>query len=146
MYRKRNPVFRVDFITDDNNFTVMYDNNLKVDGSTIENRIRNFQTKNSMQDDSAVFQITLAGDTHWDKILTVNDIMKLYVNPNPADDKEGLILVGMISQVSKVGAYGNNQVTYRITGQSFSKPFLKFGLGVIQEVQAVLPSTGWLID
>ena len=146
MYRKRNPVFRVDFITDDNNFTVMYDNNLKVDGSTIENRIINFQTKNSMQDDSAVFQITLAGDTHWDKILTVNDIMKLYVNPNPADDKEGLILVGMISQVSKVGAYGNNKVTYRITGQSFSKPFLKFGLGVIQEVQAVLPSTGWLID
>lgn len=146
MYRKRKPNFRVEFITDDNDFTVMYDSSIDVKGSTIENRIVSFQTKNSMQDDSAVFQITLAGDTHWDKILTVNDIMKIYVNPNPADDKEGLILVGMISQVSKVGNYTNSQITYRITGQSFSKPFLKFGLGVIQEVQAVLPSTGWLVD
>ncbi|MCP5581172.1 hypothetical protein NL290_27210, partial [Klebsiella pneumoniae] len=78
-------------------------------------------------------------------------IIKIYITPNnDHKDKEGnqekLIQVGMVSQVSKVGSYGNDQVQFKITGQSFVKPFMKFGLGVIQEVQAVLPTVGWLVD
>nr|DAN11119.1 MAG TPA: Surface antigen [Herelleviridae sp.] len=146
MHRKRYPEIRVDFITDDNIFTLRYNDMKQVTGEQIGNKILAFQTKNSMSDDSAIFSITVAGDTFWDKLLMVNDIIKIYVNPNPADDNEGLVLVGMVSQVTKLGAYANNQTSYKIVGQSFSKPFMKFGLGVIQEVQAVLPSTGWLVD
>jgi len=146
MKRIRRPQIRVEFITDDNIFTLRYNNAIDINGNQLENKILGFETKNAMSDDSATFVITLSGDTNWDKALMINDIIKLYINPNSKDDKEGLILVGMVSQVSKVGSYGNDKTTYRITGQAFSKPFIKFGLGIIQEVQAVLPSTGWLVD
>lgn len=146
MKRIRRPDIRLEFVTDENIFTLRYSNAVEVTGEQVGNKVLGFQTKNAMSDDSATFVITLAGDTNWDKALMINDIVKIYINPNPADDKEGLVLVGMISQVSKIGSYSNDQTTYRITGQAFSKPFIKFGLGVIQEVQAVLPATGWLVD
>ena len=134
MRRIRRPEIRVDFITDENIFTLRYNNAVEVSGEQIGNKVIGFQTKNAMSDDSATFVLTLAGDTNWDKALMINDIVKIYITPSTKDDKEGLILVGMISQVSKVGSYGNDQVSYRITGQAFSKPFIKFGLGIIQAV------------
>lgn len=158
MLRTRSPRIKVDFVTDDNIFTVRYTADVNVKGSDIGDKILSFQSKNSMQDDSAVYEIILASDIQWDRILNVNDITKIYIDPNDTDIRESsssalyqdnaykLVVNGMISQVSKVGDYGVNKTIYRITGQSFSKPFIKFGLGVIQEVQAVLPSTGWLVD
>lgn len=146
MLRKRSPRIKVDFVTDDNIFTVRYTADVNVKDSDLENKILSFQSKNSMQDDSAVYEILLASDIQWDRILNVNDITKVYIDPDDSKYGYTLVINGMISQVAKVGDYGANRTIYRITGQSFSKPFMKFGLGVIQEVQAVLPSEGWLID
>ncbi len=151
MYRIRRPKIRIEIVTDDNTFTLRFEDTKDYTGNQFASKLINFQTKNAMEDDSAVFQITMAGDTYWDKLVMANDIVKIYITPNndPKDkegNKEKLIQVGMVSQVSKVGSYSNDQVQFRITGQSFVKPFMKFGLGVIQEVQAVLPTVGWLVD
>ncbi|MDU0946620.1 MAG: hypothetical protein E7A65_09530, partial [Anaerococcus vaginalis] len=100
MKRIRRPDIRLEFVTDENIFTLRYSNAVEVTGEQVGNKVLGFQTKNAMSDDSATFVITLAGDTNWDKALMINDIVKVYINPNPADDKEGLVLVGMISQVS----------------------------------------------
>ncbi|AAX92303.1 tail morphogenetic protein [Staphylococcus phage Twort] len=146
MHRFRRPKVRFEFHTDENIFTLRYENTKEVSGGQLGDKIINFETKNAMADDSAVFVLTLAGDTHWDKLLMINDIVKIFVNPSMEDDTEGQVLIGMISSVNNVGSYGNNQKAYRITGQSFSKPFMKFGLGVMREVNAFLPMAGWLED
>ena len=151
MRRIRRPKVRIEIVTDDNTFTLRFEDTRDYNGDEFGAKLLGFQTKNSMEDDSSVFQINMAGDTYWDKLVMVNDIIRIFITPNDdPNDKEGrqerLIQVGMVSQVSKVGSYGNDQTQFRITGQSFIKPFMKFGLGVIQEVQAVLPEVGWLID
>lgn len=144
--RFRRPKVRVEFHTDDNIFTLRYENTKEVTGKQVADRIINFETKNAMADDSAVFVLTLAGDTYWEKLIMINDIVKIFINPSLDDDKEGQVLIGMVSSVNQVGSYDNNQKAYRITGQSFSKPFMKFGLGVMREVNAFLPMAGWLED
>lgn len=151
MRRIRRPRVRVEIVTDDNTFTLRFEDTKDYTGEQFGAKLLGFQTKNAMEDDSAVFQVTLAGDTYWDKLVMANDIIRIYIMPNDdPSDKEGqqerLIQVGMVSQVSKVGSYGQDQSQFRITGNSFIKPFMKFGLGVIQEVQAVAPEAGWLID
>ncbi len=146
MHRFRRPKIRFEFHTDENIFTLRYENTKEVSGNQLGDKIINFETKNAMADDSAVFVLTLAGDTYWDKLLMINDIVKIFVNPSLEDDTEEQVLIGMISSVNNVGSYGNNQKAYRITGQSFSKPFMKFGLGVMREVNAFLPMAGWLED
>lgn len=151
MRRIRRPKVRIEIVTDDNTFTLRFEDTRDYNGDEFGAKLLGFQTKNSMEDDSSVFQINMAGDTYWDKLVMANDIIRIFITPNDdPNDKEGrkerLIQVGMVSQVSKVGSYGNDQTQFRITGQSFVKPFMKFGLGVIQEVQAVLPEVGWLID
>lgn len=151
MRRIRRPKIRIEIVTDDNTFTLRFEDTKDYTGDQFGAKLLSFQTKNAMEDDSAVFQINMAGDVYWDKLVMANDIIRIFLTPNAdPSDKEGnterLIQVGMVSQVSKVGSYGNDQTQYRITGQSFIKPFMKFGLGVIQEVQAVLPEVGWLVD
>ena len=148
-YQVRRPRFRVEAINDNNAISFEYEARASATDKEKTSRAIQFQTKNSMSDDSAVFQIILYGDVQWDRVLQANDIIKIYVIEDETiiDGKESLILNGMVSQVSTVGEHSNDKAVYRVTGQSFSKPFLNFGLGIIQEVSAVLSSSvGWLPD
>lgn len=145
---KKFPSFKLEFQTEEKEYAVKYNTKYRADSGLIEPRVLGFQSKNAMQDDSATFTILLTGDVQWDKLLDTNDIVKVYINPDTSDTKKEhrLVTIGMISQVSKTGEYANNQIVYKIVGQSFAKPFTKFGLGIIQEVQAVIAEIGWLPD
>ena len=148
-YFLRRPRFRIEAINDSNAISFDYDARANASNDELLSRGIQFQTKNAMSDDSAVFQIVLYGDVQWDKVLQANDIIKIYVKEDETivDSNEQLVLNGMVSQVSNMGEHGNDKSVYKITGQSFSKPFLNFGLGIIQEVSAVMSSSiGWLPD
>lgn len=145
---KKFPGFKIAFKNEENEYSVKYNTNITPSSELVEDRIIAIQSKNAFADDSGTFSVVLAGDTYWDKLIDVNDIMRIYVNPDTTDSKKDyqMVAIGMVSRVAKQGSYDQNQNTYLITGQSFAKPFMKFGLGVIQEVQAVLSSVGWLPD
>lgn len=145
---KKFPSFKLKFQTEKKEYAVKYNTKYKANSELVEPRVIGFQSKNAMQDDSATFTVLLTGDVQWDKLLDTNDIMKVYINPDTSDTNKQyrLVAIGMISQVSKTGEYVDNQLVYKIVGQSFSKPFTKFGLGIIQEVQAVISEIGWLPD
>lgn len=148
-YFIRRPRFRVEVKTDTNALTFDYDERANANDSEITKRGIQFQTKNAMSDDSATFQVVLYGDVMWDKVLQPNDIFKIFVveDTTYGETNEKLILNGMVSQVSTIGEHSNDKNVFRIIGQSFSKPFINFGLGMIQEVSAVLSSSvGWLPD
>lgn len=145
---KKYPRFRIEFKSESNEYSIKYNTKYEATTELIDQRVLGFQSKNAMSDDAAVFSVILAGDVYWDKLLDVNDIMRIYIHPDITDKDrdERLVAIGMISQVSKQADYGNNQIVYKITGQSFAKPFMKFGLGVIQEIQTINSKTGWLPD
>lgn len=142
------PNFRLEFHTEETNYSIKYNTKVEPTSELIGSRVISFQSKNSMEDDSAVFSVLLAADVYWDKLLDANDIMKVYIHPDKSDKNksERLVAIGMVSQVTRQADYSNNQMLFRVTGQSFAKPFMKFGLGIIQEVQAVLSEIGWLPD
>ncbi|BDA81512.1 tail lysin protein [Staphylococcus phage vB_SsapH-Golestan-100] len=145
---KKFPGFKVSFKSEENEYSVKYNTNVTPSSELIEDRIVGMQSKNAFADDAGTFSVVLAGDTYWDKLIDVNDIMRIYINPDTTDSNKSyqMVAIGMVSRVAKQGSYDQNQNTYLITGQSFAKPFMKFGLGVIQEVQSVLSSVGWLPD
>ena len=148
LYQIRRPRVKIDFITDINAFSIEYDNKANATRTELVSRLESFETTNAMSDDSATFQLILFGDVFWDKVLSSNDIIKIYIDEN-TDDKENyhLILNGMVSQVSIVGDHTNDNMRYKIIGQSFSKPFMNFGLGIINEVNTFVPAdVGWLPD
>ena len=73
-YFIRRPRFRVEVKTDTNALTFDYDERANANDNEITKRGIQFQTKNSMSDDSATFQVVLYGDVMWDKVLQPNDI------------------------------------------------------------------------
>src|SRR5699024_2116227 len=135
MRRMRRRKEGIEIVTDNETLTLSIEDTRDSNGDRLGPKLIGLQTKNSMEDDSSVFQINMAGDTYWDKLVMANDIIRIFITPNddPNDKEvrqERLIQVGMVSQVSKVGSYGDDQTQLRITGQSFVKPFMKLGLGV----------------
>lgn len=146
---KKYPKFRVEFQTEETSYSINYNtNDVSPTSELVESRVIQFESKNSMADDSAIFSVLLAADVYWDKLIDANDIIKVYINPDESDKNkyERLVAIGMVSQVTRQADYSSNQILYRVTGQSFAKPFMKFGLGIIQEVQSVLSEIGWLPD
>ncbi|BCK59785.1 tail lysin [Staphylococcus phage vB_SauH_DELF3] len=151
MRRIRKPKVRIEISTDDNTCTLRFEDTRVYTGMELGRKLLIFHTKNSMEHDSSVFRINRAGDPSWDKLVMANDIIRIFMVPNDDDNdndvrQERLIQVGMCSGVSKVGSYGNDTTQLRITGPSLVKAFMKFGLGSLQEVQAVLHEVGWLYD
>lgn len=146
MVQKRYPSFKISFFTEDDEYHVSYDARKGTTDKQMEESVISLVTKNAFEDDSAVFSFVLAGDVYWDRILQANDAVVLEVDPSESSEKakNPVLLVGLVSEVSLEGDYGENSKMYRITGQSFAKAFINFNIGVIQEVSVVLTDIGWL--
>lgn len=145
---KKYPEFRLEFQTEETSYSIKYNTKVEPTAELIGSKVIQFESKNAMENDSAVFSVLLAADVYWDKMIDANDIIKVYLNSDTSDPNktERLVAIGMVSQVVRQADYSSNQMLFRITGQSFAKPFMKFGLGIIQEVQAVIGQMGWLPD
>lgn len=147
--QKTYPIFKIDLYTNETSYELVYDTAKQVTSDDFEEAMLSFTTRNSMEDDSPVFSIVLAGKTKWDKVLTVNDLVRIQVlddlfgkgiNANP------YIMVGLISDIHKEGEFANGSILYRITGRGMAKILMDFNVGVIQEVAVLIPSVGWLPD
>lgn len=159
MYRKENrviryPKFDIKFITEDSVHEVQYDTRVGKNPSDdlMGQSVVSLTTKNSMEDDSAVFSFVLSGNVYWDRVLGPNDAVILKITPDTmkstADQRDinDVILVGLVSEVRLEADYGDNSKMYRISGQSFAKSLISFDIGVIQQVSVVLTEIGWLPD
>lgn len=148
------------FITDSNEFYLNYGYNQGSDGTTyaqandqevlasggLTEGIISFNTTNDMNEDSATFSIVAVGTERWDLLLSPNDIVTLRVNPGrPNTVKNDVIMVGMISEIKRVGSYESSSVIYQITGQSMMKALMQLKLGTLQELTSLLGTNGWMM-
>lgn len=144
------PQFTLDFITENNEYHIEYElqGSDTIRENSLEEGVITLTTKNSMEDDSAVFSFVLAGNTYWDKILSANDLVVLRIKPgNPTDGNYNTtLLVGLISDVRLEGDYGANSKMYRITGQSLAKALMQYYVGTIRDISVGLAEIGWLQD
>lgn len=148
---KRMPTISVRFITSTDTFMLQTntaenasDASVLTDGSLVE-QVISFNTENDMSNDTPVFSLVLAGLDRWDRILQPNDIVTIRVNPG--DGKEvvnDVIMVGMISEVKKLGSYGESSVVYQVSGQSMAKALMQLKLGTLQEIASITQSFGWM--
>lgn len=144
----RYPIFDLKFYTETDQYHITYDSRNAFSNKYVADSVISLTTKNAFSDDSAVFSLVLSGDNYWDRILQANDavVLKIDTNEGGKYPDNPVLLVGLISEVSLEGDYGENSKMYRITGQSFAKAFINFNIGVIQEVSVVLTDIGWLPD
>lgn len=145
----RYPEFDLWFFTEEDDFHITYNAGDNVSDNFMGESVINLATKNAMEDDSAVFSFTLAGDVYWDRIVNANDAVILRVNPDASSDEEPqnpVLLVGMISDIRPEANYSDNNKQYTITGQNMAKALINFEIGVIQEVNVNLTNIGWLPD
>ena len=149
----RNVQIQAKFITDSNEFYLDYgtkyaqmnDSEVLASGGMTEGII-SFNTTNDMNEDSATFSIVAVGTERWDLVLSPNDIVILRVNPGrPNDVKNDVIMVGMISEIKRVGSYESSSVIYQITGQSMMKALMQLKLGTLQELTSLLGTNGWMM-
>jgi len=149
---KRRPKFNLRFISEYSEYQIQYDAG-NPDNNFMTESVVSMTTKNAMDDDSAAFSVTLAGDMEWDKILTENDLMILRLEPNELNPnnptsndrvQNNILIVGLISEVRLEGEYEDNSKMYRITGQSFQKAFIQFNLQIIQQAGMIMADRGWM--
>ena len=148
---KRMPTISVRFITSTDTFTLQTntaenasDASVLTDGSLVE-QVISFNTENDMSNDTPVFSLVLAGLDRWDRILQPNDIVTIRVNPGDGNTVvNDVIMVGMISEVKKLGSYGESSIVYQISGQSMAKALMQLKLGTLQEIASITQSFGWM--
>lgn len=114
----------------------------KAQGVGITDAIINLATENDMANDAGTFSITLVGTRKWDVALTPNDLVIIKMHPS-VEVRNDVVMVGMISEVKKIGEYANNSTVYSITGLSMGKALMQMKLGTLQELSSIA-STGWL--
>ena len=148
---KRMPTISVRFITSTDTFTLQTntaenasDASVLTDGSLVE-QVISFNTENDMSNDTPVFSLVLAGLDRWDRILQPNDIVVIKVNPGDGNTVvNDVIMVGMVSEVKKLGSYGESSVVYQVSGQSMAKALMQLKLGTLQEIASITQSFGWM--
>lgn len=148
----RRPKFDLTFITEESEIHIVHNVGVSKENKFMTESVVSMTSKNALEDDSAAFSFTLAGDMEWDKVLNSNDMVVLKIDPNEAipgkpeerdEVKNNVVMVGLISEVRLEGTYKDNTKLYRITGQSFAKVFMQFDLAAIRQVTLAL-TTGWL--
>ena len=145
------PTISVRFITSTDTFTLqtntaenVSDASILTDGSLVE-QVISFNTENDMSNDTPVFSLVLAGLDRWDRILQPNDIVVIKVNPGDGNTVvNDVIMVGMVSEVKKLGSYGEASVVYQVSGQSMAKALMQLKLGTLQEIASITQSFGWM--
>lgn len=152
----RQPTIKIDFVTEVNTFSLKYgtaeqgdvtSSYQKLASGGISDGIISFTTENDMKNDSATFSLVLVGTTRWDRVLTTNDLVTIRVNPSvPNPVQNDCIMVGMISEIKRIGDFNNASVVYQVTGMSVSKALMQLNLGTIQELQGMLTgNAGWMM-
>ena len=152
--RFRRPTIELKFISERSKYKIVHDTRQPENLFSTESIIT-FNSINSMSDDCSAFSVTLVGYMEWDKIITDNDLMILYIYPNQWDTgrvgqdfdlspQDALVGVGFVSEIRKEGNFEEDRIQYRITGQSFQKSFMQFELKTIQQVQLTIPNQGWM--
>lgn len=117
----------------------------------LANSIVSFQTQNTLGDNIGSFSIIISSQSiRWDKILNVNDIIIIRIDPNEAQATQPVyntnIFTGLVSEVSVVGQFGDNSLMYQVSGQSFAKAFTQYKIGLISQVENQISNMGWLWD
>lgn len=148
---KRMPTIKVRFITGDNTFTLQTDTKEQASDASIlksgdlVEQIISFNTENDMANDTPVFSLVLAGLERWDRILQPNDIVTIKVDPGDGTNVvNDVVMVGMISEVKKIGSYSDSSIVYQVSGQSMAKALMQLNLGTLQEIASITQSFGWL--
>lgn len=151
------PQVELDFHTEHSPYKITNDTNSEKaisvgsqDG-VLSNSLVSFQTQNTLGDNIGSFSVVLASQAvRWDKVLNVDDIMVIRINPNEVNTDEPVyntnIMTGLIAEVSVIGQYGENSLMYQISGQSFAKAFTQFKIGLISQVEKQISNMGWLWD
>lgn len=162
----RKPTIQVTFLTEKREFNLKYDKDnadrpildslveevqegkfgigtdADAKGKGITDAIINLATENNMANDAGTFSLTLVGTSRWDIALNANDVVIIRANPSKKVEND-VIMVGMISEVKKIGEYGNNSSVYAVTGLSMMKALMQMKLGTLQEL-ASMQQAGWL--
>lgn len=148
---KRMPTISVRFITSTDTFTLQTNtaeqqSDAAILGSdSLVEQIISFNTENNMANDTPVFSLVLAGLDRWDRILQPNDIVTIKVNPGDGNTVvNDVVMVGMVSEVKKLGSYGDNSIVYQVSGQSMAKALMQIKLGTLQEIASITQSFGWM--
>lgn len=148
---KRMPTISVRFITSTDTFTlqtntVEQQSDAAILGSdSLVEQIISFNTENNMANDTPVFSLVLAGLDRWDRILQSNDIVTIKVNPGDGNTVvNDVVMVGMVSEVKKLGSYGDSSIVYQVSGQSMAKALMQIKLGTLQEIASITQSFGWM--
>lgn len=159
--RLRMPIISLYVHTEHSSYKITDDTRAKTDQPTASDKnvlapsVISFKTTNSMSDDSATFSVVLGPKEGvlWDRVVNVNDLIEIYVDNNEAllaGDKTSTantaVMVGLVSEVAIIGDHSSNQKMYQITGQSISKVFSQFKIGMVSEVESQLSPLGWLWD
>ena len=159
--RLRMPIISLYVHTEHSSYKITDDTRAKTDQPTASDKnvlapsVISFKTTNAMSDDSATFSIVLGpkDGVLWDRVVNVNDLIEIYVDNNEAllaGDKKSTantaVMVGLVSEVAIIGDHSSNQKMYQITGQSISKVFSQFKIGMVSEVESQLSPLGWLWD
>lgn len=149
----RKPTIKVTFITNNDQFSLTYNTQEEktkqgdvLNKADMSAAIIGFSVKNDMNDDSGTFSLNIAGADRFDRILSPNDIITIQVNPGkPNNVKNDYIMVGMVSEVKRLGEYDSSSVVYQVTGNSMLKALMQLKLGTIQEVASLLGTNGWMM-
>lgn len=150
---KRMPTIKVRFVTEKDTYFIQTDTSqnksdasILKDNSLVE-QIISLNTENDMKNDTPIFSLVLAGLDDWDKILQPNDIVTIKIDPGdgikPVND---VVMVGMVSEVKKLGNYSDNSIVYQITGQSMAKALMQLKLGTLQEIASITQGFGWMLN
>ena len=150
---KRMPVIQVRFVTEKDTFFIQTDTShnqsksgVLKDNSLVE-QIISFNTDNDMNNDTPTFSLVLAGLDMWDEILQPNDIVTIKINQGDGNQPvNDVIMVGMISEVKKIGNYSDSSIVYQITGQSMAKALMQLKLGTLQEIASITQGFGWMLN
>jgi cell wall-associated NlpC family hydrolase len=147
--QKTYPIFNIELLTNETSYELVYNTANQLTSDNFEQALISFTTRNAMEDDSPVFSIVLAGKEKWDKILTVNDLVRIEIIEDlfgKGINNNTFIMVGLISDIHKEGEFANGSIVYRIMGRGMPKVLMDFNIGVIQEIAVLIPSVGWLPD
>jgi len=127
------------------------------DQNAFNSDIISFKTTNNMSDDSATFSVVLPlrrnNGVRWDNVISENDVIVIRIDSNEDLLNKGVtatvnnnIMTGIVSEVAIDGEYSSDSEMVQVTGQSFSKVFSQFRIGMISEVEQQLSGMGWLWD
>jgi len=149
----RKPTIDITFLTEDNKFRLKFNSSEEKSdsGSVLEKgnmsaAVISFSVTNDMNNDSGTFTLNVASSERFDRILAPNDVITIKVNPGvPNKVTNDVIMVGMISDVKRIGDYDSSSVVYQVNGNSMMKAMMQLKLGTIQEVASLLGTNGWMM-